>query len=758
MSIVVNVVETYKKLWGEAIREYELTIIPTSILSESDISIIDLESIEDGEYSREMQAVSDTSGNLKYMLGDFKDTYVNSSDDALVVLKAYKNQFGITDESVEFKFISSSKSSQYVVYKFCVMYNGYKVEDCYANITVNYKDNSLKKISIDTDELNGINIQEPAFSIEEFDSIIDKYMTNNIESEYYVIIEKENAIQNNINVMVYNVTTSDKSSYKIIINSNTGEIIECIDVVSNSEMRPLFRFKADCSSQTEDEKDIEFTATELDTFVLDFWSKPYVLNDMNRGIHAVDNEGWWGLYRAAEKASNKEEQGFFDVLTMIGGVLDNFIELQLTSEISSKTPYFEDKIAAQAYKNFQIAYDWYKDTYDLISYDGNGTEVLVRMHCKNNFNNASWDGFSKSFKINPVTKYKYSLGIHPEVIGHEYTHAVFESASVSLDSDKNIEVRGLNEAYADIMGCIVSGSQNWLMGDNFDTDGNRLLTRDIPSINNSACSTKYPETYKGEYWKEEEHVISVMISHVAWEMFNSDLFSSKDVADIWYNSLYLGYDNSSTFVTCRKYIIQTADDLGYSDEQIDFIANAFDEREIFDESYKFRTDKYEDTNEATSDGSETIKTEEKSIDGDPLLDNSKKHRFLIGYSILESFIAGEGIYIYEESNGMTKDEQEAFTNRLNEQIANKYDIKSLSGKQITVQYQQIPSWGIDFIDRFCSHTMNTVKGKTYSLLDSEEFEDKDFKGFLDKMFKLAFDWEITESTAYDFYTKFGLID
>ena len=50
-----------------------------------------------------MQAVSDADGNLKYMLGDFKDTYVNSAEDAQVILEVYKSQF--TDEDIQFKFV-----------------------------------------------------------------------------------------------------------------------------------------------------------------------------------------------------------------------------------------------------------------------------------------------------------------------------------------------------------------------------------------------------------------------------------------------------------------------------------------------------------------------------------------------------------------------------------------------------------------------------------------------------------------------------
>lgn len=761
-SIVVQLTETYKKLWGKATREYELTLIPSSSISVEDVNVISLDALKDGSYHKEMQAVSDENGNLKYMLGEFKDTYVNSSEDAQVILQAYKNQFNITDENITFKYISNSKSPQYLIYKFDLYYNDLRISNCSAQVSVNYKDNSVKKVSIDTTGLNGFEIQEEALPDEQIAEILESYMRDSIETEFYAIINKTDVIKENKRIRVYEVTTSDKSSYKIIIDLTTGEVLECVDTAEDSEIHEIEIAEESIkgSSQTERGENITFDATRLEKLSIEFWKKPYILKDLGRNIHAVDNEGWWALYREAEKAQAKEDQNFFDLLKMIGGLVDYYIELQLTSEISSKTPEFEDKIAAQSYKNFQTVYDWYKDTYGLISYDGKGSEVLVRMHCKNTYNNASWDGSNKSFKINPVTKYKYSLGIHGEVIGHEFTHAVFGSASLSLGSDAPImELKGMNEAYADIMGCLITNSSDWIMGDNFDLEGNRIIVRDIKNMNNDACKNKFPETYKGENWIEEEHAMSVVLSHVAWEMYNCGLFSNKDIADIWYNSLYLGYDNSSTFVTCRKYIIQTADDLGYSDEQIDFIANAFDEREIFDESYEFRTDKYKNPEEQTSDSSETIKTKKESVSGDPLLDDTNNHRFLVAYSVLQMLFEGDGIYIYEEANTMTKDEQAQFEKLLNQKVEECYGIESLSGNKIKITYKQIPGWQIDWLDKICGESISYIKGRTFDILD-QNGSDEDteiIKGWFNKLLRFAFDWEIKESTAYDLYDELGLI-
>lgn len=762
ISIVVNVVETYKKLWGEATREYELTLIPTSIISESDIDIIDLESIKNGEYSRKMQAVSDTSGNLKYMLGDFKDTYVNSSDDALILLQAYKSHF--TNNDISFKFIDVINIGMYITYKFDILVDGIKVENDSASIVVNKDTNSVVKISIDTKNISN----NTSDNILNTNDILEKMEQQLVSSEFnigttndYVLYYLDKILSDSKVIYVANIMTQDGESLELKLDASTGDIISYKSLMSDADEEGI---KA--SSIDEKGNDIEFSATFVKPGWLGFLEKEkYILKDQNRNIHSYNNEGWWGLFKAAEKEAAKKDPNFFEqvggVFVMLGGLGDYYIENLFKTEIVSETDYFEDSVAAQVHYNMEKVYDWYKDTLGIISFDGKGKEIVIRNHVKFTTDNAAWDTQTKTFVVNPSKVLKYSVGLHLEVIGHEYTHAVFQYAGAGLNGGG--EVAGLSEAYGDIMGTVISQNDDWIICDTQLADGTHKIMRDLKDINgtNMLQDLKYPETYHGENWTGEEHNICVIIGHIAYEMQANGGFSWNDLADIWYNSLGLGYDNSSTFVTCRKYIIQTADDLGYSDEQIDFIANAFDEREIFDESYKFRTDKYENTNKATSDGSKTIKTEENSIDGDPLLDNNKKHRFLFGYSIMQTLFVGDGIYIYEESNNMTKEEQEAFTDRLNKQIASKYDLTSLSGNTITVQYRQLPGWQIDFLDRFCSHTMDTVKGKTYSIIDSEGLsseDDTEIKGFIDKILKLAFDWEITESTAYDFYTRFGLID
>ena len=75
-------------------------------------------------------------------------------------------------------------------------------------------------------------------------------------------------------------------------------------------------------------------------------------------------------------------------------------------------------------------------------------------------------------------------------------------------------------------------------------------------------------------------------------MDQSPYFKRKDVANIWYNSMTLGYSTDATFLDARRNIIKSAEQLGFGKEKTDFIAYQFDLEEIFDPSYTITTDAF----------------------------------------------------------------------------------------------------------------------------------------------------------------------
>ena len=85
------------------------------------------------------------------------------------------------------------------------------------------------------------------------------------------------------------------------------------------------------------------------------------------------------------------------------------------------------------------------------SYNNKGAPVLIYVDNKSAADNAYWNTLYNIFCINPTKNFTYSFAKDAEVLGHEYTHAVFGN----YVSGSGIEISGLNEAYADIFGVFV---------------------------------------------------------------------------------------------------------------------------------------------------------------------------------------------------------------------------------------------------------------------------------------------------------------
>lgn len=757
-SIKVDLIETYKKLWGKAEKRYTITLIPTSTMNQPEI--IDLDT-----YNRDMQVVYDENDNLKYMLGDFKNIYINSKEDALLLLETYKTQF-IKDENIinniSFKFVDIVKIGIYNTYKFDVYINDIRLEYASATVSINNSDNSLTKISIDIEDYENIINTDEVISKEDINKNIPLYITqiNGQENIDYIICTSSEIYSDDKLCYIYEISLENGDAYQLKINAKTGELIDYQSQLSNSEIDTRKFTDIIGKAQNEAGKDIEFNATRIDKKFLFSNKEEYILQDLTRNIHAYDNEGWWGLFKEAEKSAEKENGNVLDVLTVIGGLADYAIETQLKYEIKSDTNVFTDSQAAQAFDHMQTVYDWYKNTFDLSSFNGKGKEVVIRVHTKNDTDNACWDGQSKTFVINPSKNLKYSVGMYLEVLGHEYTHAVFHYAGAELSGGE--EVKGLNEAYADIMGIIISQDSSWQVCNNYTIEGENGVFRDLANINSDLViyDRKYPEVYYGENWTGEEHNICPIIGHIAYEMYANGGFSWNDLAKIWYNSLGLCYDSSSTYVTCRKYIIQTAEDLGYSDEKIDFIAKAFDDREIFDPSYEFKTDK-------SSDGLRTKKIKSNAVKGDSILDDTNPHKFLIVCSPIGSALGKSGIVIYEEVDGkkLSTEKQNEISQTIQSKLtSNTNQISELSDTEfeIPITYKQISKTEMSFLERFCKNSVNKIKNYTYTQIQNqdsltdEEFEEA--KGWLDILFELCLYMQITYETPYDFYNSFGIIE
>lgn len=143
----VRLTQTYRKWFGKASIDYELNVIGTKSLKAEEVELVTLDSLRNDEYNRDMEAVLNPDGSLQYMIGDFKNTYVNSDADAMAIVEAYREQFGV-DENVTFRLKDIVPTSSAINYLFNAYYNDIEIDNSSVLVISDLQTNMLNKISM----------------------------------------------------------------------------------------------------------------------------------------------------------------------------------------------------------------------------------------------------------------------------------------------------------------------------------------------------------------------------------------------------------------------------------------------------------------------------------------------------------------------------------------------------------------------------------------------------------------------------------
>ncbi len=253
------------------------------------------------------------------------------------------------------------------------------------------------------------------------------------------------------------------------------------------------------------------------------------------------------------------------------------------NRVGSELNWWTDETENSAYANLIQVYDWYNSNIGRNPIADRG-EIKLIVHsnfyggigsdnaawCRNN-EIRFWDNSSNSSRV-------YTPAAAYDVMAHEYTHGVLEYLTGVIPY---LDATGaINEAYADIMGCIADG--DWIMGENYTGTSDGLRNISDPS------SQGYPEQYLIDsnwvpYGSNRDnggvHSNCTVISYAAYLMSTNGL-SMSTLADLWYQSLTYGYNASSQFRNVRLNVIHAAKDMGLSESQIQIINKAFDDVNI----------------------------------------------------------------------------------------------------------------------------------------------------------------------------------
>ncbi len=258
--------------------------------------------------------------------------------------------------------------------------------------------------------------------------------------------------------------------------------------------------------------------------------------------------------------------------------------------VSSSNNTWSDKSSVSAHTNSATTYEYYRNTHNRNSIDGQGGTIISVIHVTqggSGMDNAYWNG--KLMAYGDGKSLFNPLASAIDVAAHEMTHGVTEhTCALEYLSQSG----AINESMSDVFGCFVE-RKNWKIGEDvvrtafFPTGCLRDMANPHnggSSINDNgwqpATMSEYvslPETQDGD--NGGVHVNSGIPNHAAY-LIQAAIGMDK-AEKIYYAAETKYLTKNSQFIDLRRAIIQAAQAL-YGSTEMTACASAFDAVQIFD--------------------------------------------------------------------------------------------------------------------------------------------------------------------------------
>ncbi|GAB3886628.1 M4 family metallopeptidase [Spirosoma agri] len=128
-----------------------------------------------------------------------------------------------------------------------------------------------------------------------------------------------------------------------------------------------------------------------------------------------------------------------------------------------------DAVVNTVYENAGTIRSYYKDTFNYLSVDNHGADMILNVHYGKAYANAFWDGDEMTFGDGDGQVF-INLANALDVTAHELTHGVVQyTAGLNYQGQSG----ALNEHYADVFGSVIkqvakkqtAATADWLIGD-----------------------------------------------------------------------------------------------------------------------------------------------------------------------------------------------------------------------------------------------------------------------------------------------------
>lgn len=769
ISGTVTLTETYRKFLVKGTRTFDIVLISANSIKEEDVNVIDLESVKNDTYPFPMQILLKDDGAIDFAYGEFDNLFAYTKEDAIAIANAYKELLGIPEE-VSF-YIDKVVGNDLRTYNLQMYTGNIALVDQIVTIVVD-EDYRVVKINngyaLTDEEFEQIkNLDRAAYD----ETLLD-YMSSKTSDEYICGFDGA-TIRNDTLCLTYLVSFDIVDNHYVYIDINENKVIEDFSLISTINPND-YNTVSGVSGRNEFGRRINFTASQMKK--KDFHGvRNYALYDLSRNIIVYEKPD--NAFLAANSMNKpygqtletkvtdeayeefNKEIGFPRFVADIYVYYDNYGELVINENDYFSGDDFNYPVDVQTYTGFQTVYDFYYNNLGYYSFDGNGAPINVLTEVDMGDDNAFFSPITIIFGIGKTNDYDKTYATKLEAIGHEYMHGVFYSNSKIFRGGN--ELGSINEGFADVFGIILAKKQgdnnNWTVGEMKCKDGSTEILRDIKNYNNDLVEDriKFPEKYYGDNWEDitkskyDAHINSVLISHIAYEMSESKYFFTDDVLKVYITASQMGYSSNATFVDARRNILQAIDQLGFSAEAYNFVADKFDEEEIFDDTF-VKKDVPEKNNTKNPN---FLYTAGKAIDGDLLWDNNEKREYIAAYSILGSIFGDAKIYIITKSTGATQEEIDEASQTLTETFNGRLlsETEFFQNKTIVLEYVEYPSFTYEVAKKFLLLSQQQMRDKAASVFNDNS--SSTVQKILDVIMSLIFRVDIMEETPYHFFSQ-----
>jgi len=168
--------------------------------------------------------------------------------------------------------------------------------------------------------------------------------------------------------------------------------------------------------------------------------------------------------------------------------------------IESDTLFPQDPVAVDVMWGSQKTYEYFRDTFDRLSFDSTDMTITSYIHYGENYDRAFWNGSWMTFGDGNDSTRLAPTSI--DVVAHEFTHGIIDYSSDLLNYG---ESGALNESFSDIFGEIIEAlhapnGSNWIFGEDYIAEPGLRGSRNFANPKDPTMLNRQPDTYKGEFW------------------------------------------------------------------------------------------------------------------------------------------------------------------------------------------------------------------------------------------------------------------